>query len=65
MVLDASVVIAFLDADDAHHSAAIEAIGKAGQGLVLPASAYAETLVDPWRAGSEAVAVVKRFLEAL
>jgi predicted nucleic acid-binding protein len=65
-VLDASVVIAFLDANDAHHSAAIDAIGNAGrQALVLPASAYAETLVDPWRAGSEAITLVKRFLAEL
>lgn len=62
-VLDASVVIAFLDADDAHHSAAVEAIGKVRGGeLVLPASAYAEALVDPWRVGPEAVGVVKQFL---
>jgi predicted nucleic acid-binding protein len=65
-VLDASVVIAFLDADDAHHSAAVDAVGRArGQDLVLPASAYAETLVDPWRAGADAVTVVKRFLAEL
>jgi predicted nucleic acid-binding protein len=65
-VLDASVVIAFLDADDAHHSAALEAVGRVrGQELVLPASAYAEALVDPWRAGPDAVTVVKRFLAEL
>jgi predicted nucleic acid-binding protein len=65
-VLDASVVIAFLDSDDAHHSAAAAAIGKAsGQQFVLPASAYAEILVDPWRAGATAIAAVKGFLAAL
>jgi predicted nucleic acid-binding protein len=62
-VLDASVIIAFLDSRDAHHVAAVEAVERArGQELVLPASAYAEILVDPWRVGAEAVAVVKRFL---
>jgi PIN domain nuclease of toxin-antitoxin system len=64
-VLDASVVIAFLDANDAHHRAAVEAVGTAGGGLVLPASAYAEILVDPWRTGAHAIAVVKRFLAEL
>ena len=65
-VLDASVVIAFLDADDAHHSAAVGAVGRVRGGqLVLPASAYAETLVDPWRSGAEAVTVVKHFLAEL
>lgn len=65
-VLDASVVIAFLDADDAHHSEALGALGRLrGQEVVLPASAYAETLVDPWRAGPDSVAIVKRFLAEL
>jgi predicted nucleic acid-binding protein len=65
-VLDASVVIAFLDAHDAHHAAAVDAIGNmSGQALVLPASAYAETLVDPWRAGADAITVLKRFLAEL
>jgi predicted nucleic acid-binding protein len=65
-VLDASVVIAFLDADDAHHAGALDAVERVrGQELVLPASAYAETLVDPWRAGPDAVTVVKQFLAEL
>jgi predicted nucleic acid-binding protein len=63
VVLDASVVIAFLDASDAHHAAAVGAVGRVrGSELILPGSAYAEVLVDPWRRGPEAVAVVKRFL---
>ncbi len=63
VVLDASVVIAFLDADDAHHAAAVAAIGRARrEELVLPSSAYAEILVDPWRRGPEAVTVVKQFV---
>jgi predicted nucleic acid-binding protein len=62
-VLDASVVIALLDARNAHHAAAVTAIGQARrESLVLPASAYAEVLVDPWRRGQDAVAVVKRFV---
>jgi len=65
-VLDASVVIAFLDADDAHHAAAVGVVGRLrGQELVLSASGYAEVLVDPWRDGPEAVAVVRQFLSEL
>ena len=51
-VLDASVVIAILDPDDALHASAKEAITKsASDDLVLPASGLAETLVVPARAG--------------
>jgi predicted nucleic acid-binding protein len=67
-VLDAGVVIALLDAADAHHAAAVAALRIArdrGDVLVLPASAYAECLVSPQRRGPDAVAVVDRFLDAL
>ena len=63
VVLDASVVIAFLDRADAHHVAAVEAVAQTRHDeLVIPSSAYAEILVDPWRRGPDAVALVKRFL---
>lgn len=66
VVLDASVVIALLDARDAHHPAAVAAMGEARQEtLVLPASAYAEILVDPWRRGQAAVAIVRRLVADL
>ena len=66
VVLDASVVIALLDSGDSHHSAAVAAVGRARhESLVLPASAYAEVLVDPWRHGRDAVAVVRRFVSDL
>ena len=66
VVLDARVVIALLDAGDAHHAAAVTAIGQARrEALVLPASAYAEVLVDPWRRGPEAVSVVRQFVADL
>ena len=66
VVLDASVVIALLDARDLHHAAAVTAIAQARrETLVLPASAYAEVLVDPWRRGQDAVAVVRRFVADL
>jgi predicted nucleic acid-binding protein len=48
IVLDASVVIAHLDGADALHSAATKALNDyADDDLRLPASAYAECLVDP------------------
>ena len=66
VVLNASVVIALLDASDAYHAAAVAAIGQARrEALVLPASAYAEVLVDPWRRGPEAVSVVRQFVADL
>lgn len=67
-VLDAGVVIAVLDASDAHHDAAARAVSEArerGDTLVLPASAYAECLVAPHRRGADAVATVDAFLDAL
>ena len=67
-VVDAGVVIAVLDAGDAHHRAALEAVVACrdrGDDLALPASAYAECLVAPSRRGADAVATVDRFLDAL
>ena len=52
IVVDASVVIAHLDPDDALHPQATKALLEhADDDLRLPASAYAETLVDPARSG--------------
>ena len=67
-VLDAGVIIAVLDARDAHHLAAIAALREVLDSeaqLVIPASAYAEALVSPSRKGSEAVAVLDAFLDGL
>ena len=67
-VLDAGVIIAILDAADVHHKAAAHALTVArehGDILVLPASAYAECLVSPYRRGPEAVSVVDSFIDAL
>jgi predicted nucleic acid-binding protein len=67
-VLDAGVVIAILDASDAHHTAAVSAVAEArerSETLVLPASAYAECLVAPHRRGPDAVATVDAFVDAL
>lgn len=67
-VLDAGVVIAGLDADDAHHAAAADALGAArdrGDSFVLPASAYAEILVRPAGRGPATVARVDATLDAM
>ena len=62
-VLDASVVIAFLDPDDTLHEAAVAALTEHQHDqLVIPASVYAEILVGPYRKGVEAVAEVEAFL---
>ena len=66
VVLDASVVIAFLDPDDALHEAAVAAFTEHQHDeLLIPASAYAEILVAPHRRGPKAVAEVEAFLSDL
>jgi predicted nucleic acid-binding protein len=48
LILDASVVIGLLDTADSHHDDAIDEVEAAdheGRQLLLPASAYSETLV--------------------
>lgn len=67
-VIDAGVLIALLDGDDAHHSSAEDVLREAfaaGDDLVIPASAYAECLVAPLRRGPEAAAVVDDVVDAL
>lgn len=66
VVLDASVVIAFLNPDDALHEAAAAAlIEHQHDDLVIPASVDAEILVAPYRSGDEAVVEVETFLSDL
>ncbi len=56
-VVDASVLIALLDADDNLHPAATAALLEhAGDDLTIPASAYSEALAGPARAGRIAAA---------
>jgi predicted nucleic acid-binding protein len=63
VVVDASVVIAFLDPADSHHVGAVAAFGAHQvDRLVLPASAYAEVLVGPYRRGPAAVTTVEKFI---
>ena len=63
VVLDASVIIAFLDPDDSLHDAAVGVVTEYQHDeLLVPLSVYAEILVAPYRRGSEAVAEVEAFL---
>jgi predicted nucleic acid-binding protein len=67
-VLDAGVLIAVLNADDAHHDharQAIAAVRDRGDRLVVPASAYAEVLVAPLRQSPGSGDAVDDFLGAL
>jgi predicted nucleic acid-binding protein len=65
-VLDAGVIIGFLDANDAHHTKARVAVADArnrNDRLVLPASAFAEILVGPSRKSPVAVATVRDLVD--
>lgn len=64
IVLDASVAIAALAADDAHHDAAVTALAGASQDeLVLAATTRAEILVGPARVGGNALAATRDFVD--
>ena len=64
-VVDASIIVAALEPDDAHHEPASAALmNHAAEGeVLLPASAYAEALVHPLQAGPDGAAVVDSFLD--
>jgi predicted nucleic acid-binding protein len=64
IVLDASVAIAALAADDAHHDAAEAALASASDDeLVLAATTRAEILVGPARVGGNALAAARDFAD--
>ena len=64
IVLDASVAIAALSADDAHHDAAVEALaGASDDELVLAATTRAEILVGPARVGGKAPTAARDFAD--
>lgn len=66
--VDAGVVIAFLDGDDARHDAARSALSTAlanADRLAIAASALAECLVGPARRGPKAVELVSNLIERL
>lgn len=67
-ILDAGVLIGVLDASNAHHHGARDALTAAlerGDLLAVPASAYAEALVAPARRGRDATRAVDEFLADL
>jgi predicted nucleic acid-binding protein len=64
IVLDASLAIAALSADDAHHDAAVNALAGANEDeLVLAATTRAEILVGPARAGGKALTAARDFAD--
>ncbi len=64
-VLDASVLIGLLDPGDALHVRASAGFRQyASDDVVLPASAYSETIVDPARRGAARVDAVDGFLDS-
>jgi predicted nucleic acid-binding protein len=64
IVLDASVAIAALSADDAHHDAAVDALaGASDDELVFAATTRAEILVGPARMGGKALAAAREFAD--
>jgi predicted nucleic acid-binding protein len=65
-VVDAGVLIGFLDGDDAHHERARQALVDeidANNRIVLPASGFAEVLVGPYRRGDDAVSTLREVIE--
>jgi predicted nucleic acid-binding protein len=64
IVLDASVAIAALSADDAHHDAAVDALaGASDDELVLAATTRAEILVGPARVGAKVLTAARDFAD--
>jgi predicted nucleic acid-binding protein len=67
-VLDAGVLIGFLDNGDLHHNAAVREFESArhrGDEIVIPASALAESMVAPARKGEPALEALREFIERL
>jgi predicted nucleic acid-binding protein len=65
-VVDAGVLIGFLDRNDPHHQAAADALTatvERGDRIAIPSSALAEVLVGPSRHGRQAVAAVLKLIE--
>lgn len=67
-VIDAGILIGFLDGSDAHHLGAKRELTNArqrGDQIVVPTSALAEALVSPSSEGESSVAAVREFIERL
>lgn len=66
VVLDASVVIAVASPTDGRHAIAVRTLDTRREDeLILPASAYTETMVWPMSTGAEAVALLDTFLDEM
>ena len=65
-VVDASVLIAFLSPDDLHHEAALRTLTASLRSeLVVPATAYSEVLVHPYREGRAEASRIERFFKEM
>ena len=67
-VIDAGVLIGFLDESDVHHEASIrefESVRLRGDEIAIPASALAESMVAPARSGDSSIEAVLQFLDRL
>ena len=67
-VIDAGVLIGFLDEGDLHNGPAIRELESArhrGDDIVIPASALAESMVAPARKGEVALQSVQEFIQRL
>lgn len=67
-VVDAGVLIAFLEPGDAHHDAAAEALTRAVTDLdvlIVPIAAFAEFLVGPSRKGQWAIDQAESTLDGI
>jgi len=66
VVLDASIVIAVATPADSKHRSAYAALDtRRADELILPASAYTETLVWPMSLGNDAVQQLETFIEEM
>jgi predicted nucleic acid-binding protein len=66
-VIDAGVLIGFLDESDIHHSAStreLESARRRGE-IAVPASALAESMVAPARNGDPSLEAVREFIDRL
>jgi predicted nucleic acid-binding protein len=66
-VIDAGVLIGFLDESDAHHEAStreLESARRRGE-IAIPASALAESMVAPARKGDPSLEAVREFIDRL
>ena len=66
-VVDTSVLVAFLEATDSHHAAAVAELTRvrANHDIVISTVVYAEVLVGPSQRGPKEEAVAEAFLSTI